>query len=228
MRPRDVPPEVRNPIGNALSRALAPERPRPHAPACRHAPCLAALDELELDGRATPSPTNQTPKERGQIGVSSRSDLSKGGGVYARVATFEGDPADIDDAISHVRTEVESRQAPPGLEDAKMLIGLSLTIGLLFDDYPAGLTAQTASSSSNSTLVRKSALVVRRSRPLKKRAPAPSRGSPLRGVVQLRCSRVPLDQARAPPQGGPLVAFLGRLARRSNALLTSAQSGTGT
>ncbi len=42
--------------------------------------------------------------------------------MYARVATFEGDPSTVDGAISQVRTEVESGQAPPGLEDAKMLM----------------------------------------------------------------------------------------------------------
>ena len=47
--PWDVPPEVRNAIGT-LSRALATELPCRHAPACRHASCLAALGELEPDG----------------------------------------------------------------------------------------------------------------------------------------------------------------------------------
>jgi hypothetical protein len=42
--------------------------------------------------------------------------------VYARVATFEGDPANVDTAIGRVRAEVESGQAPPGLEGAKMLM----------------------------------------------------------------------------------------------------------
>ena len=42
--------------------------------------------------------------------------------MFARVATFEGDPANIDMAISQVRGEVESGQAPPGLEGAKMLM----------------------------------------------------------------------------------------------------------
>ena len=42
--------------------------------------------------------------------------------MYARVATFEGDPANIDLAISQVRSDVESDSAPPGLEDAKMLM----------------------------------------------------------------------------------------------------------
>jgi heme-degrading monooxygenase HmoA len=42
--------------------------------------------------------------------------------VYARVATFQGDPANVDDAIKMVRAEVESGKTPPGLEGAKMLM----------------------------------------------------------------------------------------------------------
>jgi hypothetical protein len=42
--------------------------------------------------------------------------------VYARIATFESDPANIDDAINLVRSEVESGDTPPGLEGAKMLM----------------------------------------------------------------------------------------------------------
>jgi hypothetical protein len=42
--------------------------------------------------------------------------------LYARVATFESDPARIDDVISMVRGEVESPDTPPGLEGAKMLM----------------------------------------------------------------------------------------------------------
>src|SRR4051794_9938832 len=42
--------------------------------------------------------------------------------MYARVATFESDPANVDDAISMVRQEVESGQTPAGLEGAKMLM----------------------------------------------------------------------------------------------------------
>jgi hypothetical protein len=37
------------------------------------------------------------------------------------VATFEGDPAKVDDAIAMVRSTVEG-QVPPGLEGAKMLM----------------------------------------------------------------------------------------------------------
>jgi hypothetical protein len=42
--------------------------------------------------------------------------------VYARVATFQSDPSHIDDAITMVRTEVESGSTPAGLEGAKMLM----------------------------------------------------------------------------------------------------------
>jgi hypothetical protein len=42
--------------------------------------------------------------------------------MYARVATFESDPARVDDAIKMVREEVESENTPPGLEGAKMLM----------------------------------------------------------------------------------------------------------
>jgi hypothetical protein len=42
--------------------------------------------------------------------------------MYARVATFESDPANVDDAINVVRTEVESGDTPAELEGAKMLM----------------------------------------------------------------------------------------------------------
>jgi hypothetical protein len=41
--------------------------------------------------------------------------------MYARIATFESDPAHVDDAISMVRSEVAG-ETPPGLEGAKMLM----------------------------------------------------------------------------------------------------------
>jgi len=58
------------------------------------------------------------------------------------VATFEGDPADLDEAISMVRGQVEAGDAPPGLEGTKMLMlveresgkGLGVT---LFDSEEA-------------------------------------------------------------------------------------------
>ena len=42
--------------------------------------------------------------------------------MHARIATFESDPANVDDAISMVRSQVESGETPPGLEGAKMLM----------------------------------------------------------------------------------------------------------
>jgi hypothetical protein len=41
--------------------------------------------------------------------------------MYARIATFESNPANVDDAISMVRSEVAG-DTPPGLEGAKMLM----------------------------------------------------------------------------------------------------------
>jgi heme-degrading monooxygenase HmoA len=62
--------------------------------------------------------------------------------MYARIATFESNPANVDDAINMVRSEVESGETPPGLEGAKMLMlvnretgkGLGIT---LFDSEDA-------------------------------------------------------------------------------------------
>jgi hypothetical protein len=64
-----------------------------------------------------------------------------GGTVYARIATFESDPANVDAAIEMVRKEVEG-DTPAGLEGAKMLMlvnretgkGLGVT---LFDSEEA-------------------------------------------------------------------------------------------
>ena len=42
--------------------------------------------------------------------------------MYARVATFQSDPADVDAAIDLVRAEVESGDTPAGLDGAKMLM----------------------------------------------------------------------------------------------------------
>jgi hypothetical protein len=42
--------------------------------------------------------------------------------MYARVATFESDPAKVDEAIDLVRAEVQSGDTPEGLEGAKMLM----------------------------------------------------------------------------------------------------------
>jgi len=62
--------------------------------------------------------------------------------MHARVATFQGDPANIDQMIERVRGEVESGNVPSGLEGAKMMMlvdrgtgkGLGVT---LFDSEDA-------------------------------------------------------------------------------------------
>jgi hypothetical protein len=61
--------------------------------------------------------------------------------MYARVATFESDPATVDDAIALVRDEVAG-ETPPGLEGAKMLMLLDRQSGkgigiTLFEDEEA-------------------------------------------------------------------------------------------
>jgi hypothetical protein len=48
--------------------------------------------------------------------------------MYARVATFQGDPADADQAIDQVRAQVAG-DPPPGLEGAKLLMLLDRTSG---------------------------------------------------------------------------------------------------
>jgi hypothetical protein len=51
--------------------------------------------------------------------------LRRGGDVmYARIATFEGDPANIDEAISNVKGNVEGGSPPPGLENARGMMML--------------------------------------------------------------------------------------------------------
>jgi hypothetical protein len=49
--------------------------------------------------------------------------------VYARVATFQVDPADVDEGIDRVRSEVESGAPPPGLEGAKTLMLIDRATG---------------------------------------------------------------------------------------------------
>jgi hypothetical protein len=49
--------------------------------------------------------------------------------MYARVATFESDPSTVDDAISMVRSSVESEDTPEGLEGAKMLMLINRETG---------------------------------------------------------------------------------------------------
>jgi hypothetical protein len=62
--------------------------------------------------------------------------------MYARVATFQSDPANVDDAISMVRREVESGNTPEGLRGAKMLMLINRESGkgvgiTLFQDEEA-------------------------------------------------------------------------------------------
>ena len=49
--------------------------------------------------------------------------------MHARIATFESDPATIDDAIEMVRGEVGSGNTPAGLEGAKMLMLINRETG---------------------------------------------------------------------------------------------------
>jgi hypothetical protein len=57
-----------------------------------------------------------------ETGVDSQPGVdTNGGDMYARVATFESDPAKVDDAIAMIRSQVEG-DAPSGLEGAKMLM----------------------------------------------------------------------------------------------------------
>jgi hypothetical protein len=49
--------------------------------------------------------------------------------MYARVATFESRPENVDDAIALLRAQVESEETPPGLEGAKMLMLINRETG---------------------------------------------------------------------------------------------------
>ena len=83
--------------------------------------------------------------------------------MYARIATFESDPARVDDAIKLVQEEVQG-DTPEGLEGAKMLMlvnretgkGLGVT---LFDSEEAmrrgdeALTAMSPGASERRTSV---------------------------------------------------------------------------
>ncbi|MCZ7587912.1 MAG: hypothetical protein M5U27_03425 [Gaiella sp.] len=62
--------------------------------------------------------------------------------MYARVATFESDPAKVDEAIGMIRAQVESDETAPGLEGAKMLMLVNRETGkgvgvTLFDSEEA-------------------------------------------------------------------------------------------
>ena len=62
--------------------------------------------------------------------------------MYARVATFESDPSNVDNAIDMVRSSVQSGDTPEGLEGAKMLMLVNRETGkgvgiTLFDSEDA-------------------------------------------------------------------------------------------
>jgi heme-degrading monooxygenase HmoA len=62
--------------------------------------------------------------------------------MFARMATFESDPAEVDDAIGMVRARVDSGETPPGLQGAKMLMLVNRETGkgvgiTLFDSEEA-------------------------------------------------------------------------------------------
>jgi hypothetical protein len=67
--------------------------------------------------------------------------------MYARVAAFEGDPSQADQAIQSVREQVESDSPPPGLENSKGMMmfvdrqsgkGLGITFYETEDDMRRG------------------------------------------------------------------------------------------
>ena len=62
--------------------------------------------------------------------------------MYARVATFESPPENVDDASALIRAQVESDETPPGLEGARMLMLVNRETGkgigvTLFDSEAA-------------------------------------------------------------------------------------------
>jgi len=70
------------------------------------------------------------------------------------VATFQSDPANVDDPISMVRTEVESGDTPLGLEGAKMLMLVNRESGkgvgiTLFDSEEAMRSGDEALNAMN-------------------------------------------------------------------------------
>jgi hypothetical protein len=72
--------------------------------------------------------------------------------MYARVATFESDPAKVDEAIDLVRGEVQSGETPEGLEGATMMMlvhresgkGLGITLFESEEDMRRGDAALNA------------------------------------------------------------------------------------
>jgi len=80
--------------------------------------------------------------------------------MYARLATFQGDPANVDEAIAAVREQV-SGTPPPGLEGAKFLMlvdratgkGHGLTLYATEDDRRRGDDALNAHPGGDGTRV---------------------------------------------------------------------------
>jgi hypothetical protein len=78
--------------------------------------------------------------------------------MYARVATFESDPADVEDAIAVVRGEVQSGETPEGLHGARMLMlvnretgkGVGITLFETEEDMRRGDEALNAMSPGGS------------------------------------------------------------------------------
>jgi hypothetical protein len=75
--------------------------------------------------------------------------------VYARLATFESDPANVDQAIEFVRAEVNG-ETPEGLEGAKMLMLVNRATGkgvgiTLFDSEAAMQRGDQALNAANPT-----------------------------------------------------------------------------
>ncbi len=96
--------------------------------------------------------------------------------MHARVATFEGDPAKVDEAVTRVRSDVESGAPPPGLEGAKgmmMLVdrntgkGMGITLFDSEDDMRKGdeaLNSMNPGSSGRRTSVEFYEVAVQRMR----------------------------------------------------------------
>jgi hypothetical protein len=62
--------------------------------------------------------------------------------MWARVARFEGDPADIDARVARLRSAIDAGELPPELSDAKFLLLVDRTSGgmlgvTLFDSEEA-------------------------------------------------------------------------------------------
>jgi hypothetical protein len=66
--------------------------------------------------------------------------------MHARVATFDSDPAGMDQMVDGIRKEIESGNTPAGLEDAKGVMILvdrenGKTVGITFFDSEDALKA---------------------------------------------------------------------------------------